>query len=58
MKEYRFSVSVNGQFLFRSDWDTDKQRALAASLQMPKHFTVSFTTRTTTNSSEVVQNES
>jgi len=58
MKEYRFSVSVNGQFLFRSDWDTDKQRAESAAYQMPNHFTVSFTTRTTTNSSEVVQNES
>lgn len=34
MKEYRISASLNGQFLFRTDWDSDKERVKHAMAAM------------------------
>jgi len=29
MNEYQINVALNGRFMFRTDWEQDKQRACA-----------------------------
>ena len=34
MKEYYINVSANGQFMFRTEWDDNKERAYAAAVTL------------------------
>ena len=34
MNEYQITVSLNGQFMFRTDWDDNKERVAAAAVAL------------------------
>lgn len=42
MDEHQISVSLDGVFLFRTDWDTDKERVMSAALKLKGSLTFIF----------------